>query len=69
MFRLISDIIAHWDAIVHAIVITIKFCKPKKIICIMMIISNHYGIKCVRNLIQLEPCNVMFNSFVGNSAI
>ena len=27
---------------------------------LMFIISNHYGIKCLSNLLQLEPCNVMF---------
>ena len=26
----------------------------------LVIISNHYGIKFPSNLLQLEPCNVMF---------
>ena len=26
---------------------------------LMFIISNHYGIKCLTNPLQLEPCNVM----------
>ena len=26
---------------------------------LMFIISNHYGIKCLSNLIQLEPGNIM----------
>ena len=26
----------------------------------MFIISNDYGIKCLRNLLRLEPCNIMF---------
>ena len=30
-------------------------------ICTMFVISNHYGIKCLINLLQLEPCNGMFN--------
>ena len=29
--------------------------------CCSLNISNHYGIKCVSNLILQEPCNVMFN--------
>ena len=24
---------------------------------LIFILSNHYGIKCVSNLLQLEPCN------------
>ena len=32
----------------------------RKLFVFMLIISNHYGIKCVSNLIELEPCNVMF---------
>ena len=35
-------------------VITYNYCA------FMFIISNHYGIKCVSNLLQLEPCNDMF---------
>ena len=27
---------------------------------LMFILSNHYGIKHFINLLQLEPCNVMF---------
>ena len=30
-------------------------------LCMMFIISNHYAIKCLCNILQLEPCNVMFN--------
>ena len=29
-------------------------------IALMYTISNHYGIKCVSNLLQLETCTVMF---------
>ena len=35
--------------------------NAKKMICaLMFIINNHNGIKCLSNLLQLEPCNVMF---------
>ena len=27
---------------------------------LMFIMSNHYGIKCVRNLLQIEPCDDIF---------
>ena len=27
---------------------------------LMFIMSNHYGRKCLSNLLQLEPCNDMF---------
>ena len=41
--------------------VAINFCNSKKIIsALMFIISNHYGIKCLSNLQQLEPCNVIF---------
>ena len=58
MFKVISDIMAHWY--------DVKFncdcnCNTKKMICaLMFIINNHYGISCLCNLLQLEPCNVMF---------
>ena len=29
------------------------------ICALMSIIRNHYGIKCLSNLLQLEPCNPM----------
>ena len=52
---------AHWYDMWNTIVIAINFCNAKKMICaLMFIISNHYGIKCLSNLQQLEPCNVMF---------
>ena len=34
-------------------------CKEKEL-CIDVYHKQHYGIKCVSNLIQLEPCNDMF---------
>ena len=61
MFKVISDIMAHWYDMWNSIDIAINFCNAKKMICaLMFIISNHYGIKCLSNLLQLEPCNVMF---------
>ena len=61
MFKVISDIMAHWYDMWNSIVIAINFCNAKKMICaLMFIISNHYGINCLSNLLQLEPCNVMF---------
>ena len=40
---------------------TTNSCNVKKIISSMMfMISNHYGIKCLSNLILIVPCNVMF---------
>ena len=61
MFKVISDIMAHWHDMWNTINIAINFCNAKKMICaLMFILSNHYGIKCLSNLLQLEPCNVMF---------
>ena len=34
-------------------------CKENEL-CIDVYQSNHYGRKCVSNLLQLEPCNDMF---------
>ena len=52
---------AHWYYLRNTIVIAIKSCNAKKMIrSLMFIISNHYGIKCLSNLLQLEPCIVMF---------
>ena len=43
----------------NTIVIAINFFNGK--ICVLMfIISNHYIIICLSNVLQLEPCNVMF---------
>ena len=61
MFKVISEILEHWYEMWNTIVITINFCNVKKMICdFMFIISNHYRIKCLCNLLQLELCNVMF---------
>ena len=50
-----------WYDMRNTIVIAINFCYANKMICaLMFIIWNHYGIKCVSNVLQLEPCNVAF---------
>ena len=42
MFKVISDIMAHWYDLWNTIVIAINFCNAKKMICaLMFIISNH----------------------------
>ena len=52
---------AHWNDMWNIIVVAINFCNAKKMICaLMLMISNHDGIKCISNLLQLEPYNVMF---------
>ena len=43
-------------------------CNTKKMICVF-IISNHCGIKFLSNLIQLEPCNVMFQVITDNGIL
>ena len=43
----------HWYDLWNTIVIVMNFCNAKKMICVsMFIISYHYGIKCLRNLLQ-----------------
>ena len=42
------------------VVALIFFNANKMIGALMIIISNHYGIKCLSNLLQLEPRNDMF---------
>ena len=52
MFKVISDI-AHWYEMWNAIVIVINFCNAKEMICaLMFMIINHYGTKCVSNLLS-----------------
>ena len=61
MLKVIFVITAHSYHLWNAIVIAITFRNAKKIICALISnISNHYGIKCLCNPLQLEPCNVMF---------
>ena len=51
----ISDILAHWYTFIFAI----NFCE--NYLCMMFIIINQIGIKCLSDLLQFDPCNVMFN--------
>ena len=51
---------AHWYDMWNTIVV-IHFWNAKEMICaLMFMIINHHGIKCLCNLLQLEPSNVMF---------
>ena len=60
MFEEISDKIAQWYALRNTILIAFNFSNAEKMICaLMFIIINHHGIKCLSNLLQLKPCNVM----------
>ena len=59
LYKLISDIMEHWYDMWNSIVIATNFCNAKIMICaLMFIINNHYGLICLNNLLQLEPCNV-----------
>ena len=61
MFKVISDMKAHCYDMWNTIITAINFCNAKKLNCALMLItSNHYGILCVSNLLQIEPCNEMF---------
>ena len=56
---------AHCYDMRNTIVVAINFCNEKKINCALMYnINNHYGIKCLCNLLLLEPCNVVFKLFL-----
>ena len=58
MFKVISDKLENCYNVRNTIINEINFYNAKKMNCAMMfIISNHYGIKCVSNLLQIEPCN------------
>ena len=59
MFNVISDIIAHLYDMRNTIVISINFCIGNKMICAFWFIIPNHGIKCLANLLQLQPCNVM----------
>ena len=61
IFKVISDIMAHWNDMWNIILLTTNSCNVKKMISSMiLIINNHNGIKCLNNLIMLVPCNVIF---------
>ena len=51
MFKVISDIMAHWYDTWNISVIAIKFYYAKKMICTMMFIICNDGIKCHSNLL------------------
>ena len=59
MFKVISDIMEHsYDMWISNV---INFCNAKKMnIALMFIMSNHYGRKCLRNLLHFEPLNDLF---------
>ena len=60
MLNMISDIKEHWYDLWNTIVIAINYCNAKKMMrSLMCIISNH-GIKCLSNLLHVEPSEVMF---------
>ena len=54
MFKVISDIMKHcydmWNTNVIALMENENDC---------VFIGNHYGIKCLSDLLQIEPCNVI----------
>ena len=61
-FKVISVVMAHWYGLWNTIVIAINFYNGKEMIyALMFIISNHHGIKCLSNQLQLELCNVTLN--------
>ena len=61
MFKVIFDLLASCYDAWNTIINEINFCNAKKMNCAFMFITtNHYGIKCVRTLLQLELCNYMF---------
>ena len=57
--------LTYWHIGIHLLlqiisVMQIGMIAKKVIYTMMFIISYHDGIKCLRNLLQLEPCNVIF---------
>ena len=61
MFKVISDMMAHWNIMLNTIIFAFNFCNGKKMNCaLMFIISNNYGRKCLTNLFHFEPSNFMF---------
>ena len=64
MFKVISDIIPHWNNLWNTIVIDINFWNAKKMICALIFIkSYHEGIKCLNNPLQLVQYNIMINIY------
>ena len=61
IFKVTSDIMPHSYDLRSTIVMAINFWNAKKMNCaLMFILSNHYGMICLSNLIQFEPYNVTF---------
>ena len=51
--KVISDIMAQWYVMVNTFIISINFYNAKKMNCaLLFIISNHYGIIGLSNLIS-----------------
>ena len=68
MFKVISDIMAHCYDTLNTTTVVMNCCTfyTKNMIgALMIIISNHNGIKCLSNLLQLEPRNDMFKVISG----
>ena len=60
MFKVISDIKAHWYEMINTLIIRIICCNAKKMNCpFMFSISNHYGKNCHTILLHLEPSSDM----------
>ena len=56
-----SKILAHWYAILNAMIFAINFCNAKERIgALKLRMSNHYWRKCLSKLLHLEWCSVMF---------
>ena len=63
MFKVVCDIMTHsyemWN-----VIIAINFCIAKKMDCaLMIIISNHFGIKCLFYELQLDTWYVILKVF------
>ena len=58
MFKVICDIMAHWDAMLNSIIFAINFCNAIKMNCALR--SNINERKCLSIVLYLEPCNVMY---------
>ena len=55
MFKLISDIMAHWYDMWYTVVIANDWNAKEIILALMLIISNHHGINYLISLLQAEP--------------
>ena len=59
MIKIISDTLAQWYEMMNSFIITINFCNAQIMNSGAMMVNNrnHFSRKCIRNLLQLEPCN------------